>query len=192
MAALGVTEPYSAGIGGGGFLVYYDAKNKKVTTLDGRETAPKSFTEQAFIDPATGKPYVFATAVTSGRLVGCSARRRSGRRPPTSWTMKFHQLMQPAVALALKGFTVDQIAHDQTPPRTRPGSALPRHRGHLPAGGNPPAVGSTFRNRDLAKTYIQLAARGTSWLYDGKLGDAIVAEAQHPSTKPGSTVMGGS
>ena len=50
-AALGVTEPYSAGIGGGGFLVYYDAKTKKVSTIDGRETAPKSFTPDRVPEP---------------------------------------------------------------------------------------------------------------------------------------------
>src|SRR6185436_9709527 len=53
-AALGVTEPYSAGIGGGGFLVYYNARTRKVSTIDGRETAPASFTPTVFIDKATG------------------------------------------------------------------------------------------------------------------------------------------
>src|SRR5690242_14832256 len=47
-AALGVTEPYSAGIGGGGFLVYYDAKRHSVRTIDGRETAPQTFTDKTF------------------------------------------------------------------------------------------------------------------------------------------------
>jgi len=49
-AALGVTEPFSAGIGGGGFLVYYDAQRRKVVTIDGREAAPRSFTETTFTD----------------------------------------------------------------------------------------------------------------------------------------------
>ena len=58
-AALGVTEPYSAGLGGGGYFVYYDAKRKKVKTLDGRETAPAAMKHDAFINPATGLPYTF-------------------------------------------------------------------------------------------------------------------------------------
>ena len=70
-AALGVTEPYSAGVGGGGYFVYYDAKTHKVHTIDGRETAPKSMPHDAFIDPATGKPYNFTPElVTSGVSVG--------------------------------------------------------------------------------------------------------------------------
>jgi gamma-glutamyltranspeptidase/glutathione hydrolase len=53
-AALGVTEPYSSGLGGGGYFVYYDAQRKKVKTLDGRATAPAAMKHDAFIDPATG------------------------------------------------------------------------------------------------------------------------------------------
>ena len=56
-AALGVTEPYSSGLGGGGYFVYYDAKHRKVHTIDGRETAPQAMPHDAFIDPKTGKPY---------------------------------------------------------------------------------------------------------------------------------------
>ena len=53
-AALGVTEPYSAGVGGGGYFVFYNAKTGKVTTIDGRETAPAGIEPDAFIDPETG------------------------------------------------------------------------------------------------------------------------------------------
>src|SRR5687768_4433674 len=63
-AALGVTEPYSAGIGGGGYFVYYDAESGKVSTIDGRETAPESMPRDAF------DGYTFAEVVTSGRSVG--------------------------------------------------------------------------------------------------------------------------
>ena len=66
-SALGVTEPYSAGVGGGGYFVYYDATSGKVQTLDGRETAPATMPTDAFIDPSTGEPYRFTPElVTSG------------------------------------------------------------------------------------------------------------------------------
>src|SRR5690349_145789 len=70
-AALGVTEPYSAGIGGGGYFVYYDAGSGKVSTIDGREKAPAGITHDAFIDQSTGQPYpFFPDLVTSGVSVG--------------------------------------------------------------------------------------------------------------------------
>ena len=70
-AALGVTEPYSAGIGGGGYFVFYNATTGEVTTIDGRETAPAAMESDAFIDPDTGKPYPFTPdLVTSGVSVG--------------------------------------------------------------------------------------------------------------------------
>lgn len=67
-AALGVTEPYSAGVGGGGYFVYYDAKSRTVRTIDGRETAPLSADSDLFVE--NGKAIPFAEAVTSGLSVG--------------------------------------------------------------------------------------------------------------------------
>jgi gamma-glutamyltranspeptidase/glutathione hydrolase len=191
-AALGVTEPYSAGIGGGGFLVYYNAKTKKVSTIDGRETAPSTFTKDAFIDPKTGQPYAFATAVTSGLSVGTPGTPKLWEKAANEFgTWSFKQLMQPAAQLARKGFTVDQTFYDQTAANKTRFALFPATAEIFLPGGNPPPVGSTFRNPDLARTYTQLGAHGTSWLYNGRLGDAIVAEAQHPTTQPPNAVMGG-
>ena len=69
-AALGVTEPYSCGIGGGGFMVIYDAETDSVSTIDSRETAPAEFRPDSFIDPDTGQPIPFDERVTSGLGVG--------------------------------------------------------------------------------------------------------------------------
>jgi gamma-glutamyltranspeptidase / glutathione hydrolase len=191
-AALGVTEPYSAGIGGGGFLVYYNAKTKKVSTIDGRETAPMSFDAQAFIDPKTGQPYAFATAVTSGLSVGTPGTPALWEKAANEFgTWSFKQLMQPAAQLARKGFTVDQTFYDQTAANKARFALFPATAEIFLPGGNPPPVGSTFRNPDLARTYTQLGAHGTSWLYNGKLGDAIVDEVEHPTTQPPNAVMGG-
>jgi len=69
-STLGVTDPFVAGIGGGGYFVYYDARTHRVSTIDGRETAPAAAGSNLFIDPSTGKPLPFPTAVTSGLSVG--------------------------------------------------------------------------------------------------------------------------
>ena len=67
-AALGVTEPYSSGIGGGGYFVHYNARSGKVATIDGRETAPQSMPELAFNDPRPGSPTAHPRAGHERRL----------------------------------------------------------------------------------------------------------------------------
>ena len=190
-AALGVTEPYSAGIGGGGFLVYYDAKTKKVSTIDGRETAPKSFTAKSFTNP-DGTPMNFATVVSSGLSIGVPGT-------PALWakavsqhgTMSFKQVLAPAEKLARTGFVVDQTFADQTNENAARFSMFPATARVFLRGGAAPAVGSVFRNPDLSRAYQVLGNQGVRSVYDGPLGNAIVAEARKPHTAPGVTVMSG-
>jgi gamma-glutamyltranspeptidase/glutathione hydrolase len=88
-ATLGVTEPFSSGIGGGGFFVYYDARHHRVSTIDGREAGPATMTSSYFVNPATGQPYAFSEAVYSGLSTGVpgslatwdAAARTWGTRP---------------------------------------------------------------------------------------------------------------
>ncbi|MDP3898026.1 MAG: gamma-glutamyltransferase, partial [Mesorhizobium sp.] len=68
-AMLGLVEPQSSGLGGGAFLVWFDAASGRLTTFDGRETAPAAATPALFLD-AAGKPLDFFTAVVGGRSVG--------------------------------------------------------------------------------------------------------------------------
>ena len=85
-AALGVTEPYSAGLGGGGYFVYYDAKTRRCRRIDGRETAPAAMKHDAFIDPETGKPYNFTPElVTSGVSVGVPGTPATWQRALDRW-----------------------------------------------------------------------------------------------------------
>ena len=66
---LGLVEPQSSGLGGGAFLIWYDAKTGKVTTFDGRETAPAAATPES-VPRRDGKPLDFFDAVVGGRSVG--------------------------------------------------------------------------------------------------------------------------
>ncbi|MEV4255327.1 gamma-glutamyltransferase, partial [Spirillospora sp. NPDC049652] len=187
-ATLGVTEPYVSAIGGGGYFTYYDARSRRVSTIDGREKAPKAMRADSFIDPATGKPLSFDEAVTSGLSVGVpgvfaqwdTGLRRFGTRSMAS-------LLQPAIRVAERGFVVDQEFQDQTATNeARFRDIVPTRELFLP-GGKLPVVGSTFRNPDLARTYRELAKRGPSWLYGGELGKEIVRTVQHPPKDPNAT-----
>src|SRR4051794_6435891 len=114
MAALGVVEPYSIGIGGGGFMVIRTAKGR-VVTIDGRETAPASMRPDSFIDPSTGKAYPFETLVTSGLGVGVPGALRAWELAIRNYGKRtFKTLLKPAIKLARDGFVVDQTLSDQT------------------------------------------------------------------------------
>ncbi|GAA2721539.1 MULTISPECIES: gamma-glutamyltransferase [Streptomyces] len=184
-AALGVTEPYSAGIGGGGYFVHYDARTHKVATIDGRERAPLSATDKLFLE--NGRPLPFADAVTSGLSVGTPGTPATWQAALRSWGSRpLAQLLEPARRLARDGFTVDatfarQTADNQDRFKDFPDTA----RIFLP-GGRPPAVGSTLRNPDLARTYQELQQQGVDALYKGAIGRDLVRTVRKPPVAPGS------
>ena len=180
-AALGVTEPYSAGMGGGGYLVHYDARSRRVTTIDGRETAPAAMRSDAFIDPATGAPYRFTPdLVTSGVSVGVPGTPATWETALRRWgSLSLSQALRPAARLAQRGFVVDPTFALQTKENAERFRTFTSSSDLFLADGVP-AVGSTFRNPDLARTYRQLGAQGTSWLYRGSLGAEVAATVQAP------------
>ena len=190
-AALGVTEPYSAGIGGGGFLVYYDAENREVQTIDGRETAPASFTKTTFTDGA-GVPLNFNSVVSSGLSVGVPGTPALWQRAARQFGSKsLRELLLPAERLAERGFFVDDTYAQQTRDNEARFRLFPETvRTFLP-GGAVPGVGSTFRNPDLARAYRMLRLQGVDALYKGDLGRAVVDAARQPATAPGVTVYPG-
>jgi gamma-glutamyltranspeptidase/glutathione hydrolase len=186
-AALGVVEPFSSGIGGGGFFVYYDARTHHVSTIDGRETGPAAFSPTVFIDPATGKPLAFADAVNSGLSVGVPGTLMTWQKALNAWgTRSLAEELRPAARLAERGFTVTGdfnagIALNQQ----RFSDIAPTAQLYLP-GGQVPAVGSVFRNPDLAATYDLIARQGIGVFYGGQLAQEIAATAQHPPMTPTS------
>ena len=185
-AALGVTEPYSAGIGGGGYLVHYDARSGEVHTIDGRETAPSDMPNDAFVDPATGEPYPFTPElVTSGVSVGTPGTPATWETALDEWgTWSLTKALKPATQLARRGFAVDQTFHDQTADNQERFAAFPDTAELFLPDGEPPAVGSRFRNPDLARTYDLLAKHGTDAFYGGRLAGEMVDVVQRPRTSP--------
>jgi gamma-glutamyltranspeptidase / glutathione hydrolase len=188
-AVLGVTEAYSAGIGGGGFMVVYQAGTRRVATIDGRETAPAAFEEDSFIDPATGAPIPFPERVTSGLGVGVPGTLATWRRALRHYgTRPLGKLLQPAIRVAERGFVVDQTFHDQTAANAARFAAFPATAELFLPGGAPPPVGSVLRNPDLARTYRLLARHGTRPFYRGRIAEAIVDAVQDPPVDPASTL----
>lgn len=180
-AALGVTEPFSAGIGGGGYFVHYDAKTGRVHTIDGRETAPKAMPRDAFIDPETGEPYNFSPElVTSGVSVGVPGTLATWQRALDRWgTRSLARSLEPAEGLARRGFEVDATFRSQVDQNLERFRAFTSTR---PLYGKLPRVGSTFRNRDLADTYDLIADRGLRPFYEGRLAGEMVRTVRNPPT----------
>ena len=189
-ATLGVTEPYSAGIGGGGYFVFYDAKTKQVGTIDGRETAPAGMPTDAFIDPATGKPYRFTPElVTSGVSVGVPGTPATWERALERWgTLDLGEALKPAIKVANRGFVVDETFRQQTLDNEVRFDTFTSTQDLFLPGGDAPAVGSVFKNPDLAATYRLIAKEGIDAFYGGPLAEEIVNTVKAPP-KSGDTSL---
>ncbi|MFE2305586.1 gamma-glutamyltransferase [Streptomyces sp. NPDC059411] len=185
-AALGVTEPYSSGIGGGGYFVYYDARSGRVRTIDGRETAPATATAALFQE--NGLPIPFAEGQTSGRGVGVPGTPATWQSALDAWgTRPLGQLLKPAEKLARDGFTVDATFRAQTELNQDRFKDFPDTKKLFLPGGALPVVGSTFKNPDLAATYAELGRKGAGALYRGPLAEDIVRAVRTPPKDPAAT-----
>ncbi|TKA12261.1 gamma-glutamyltransferase [Actinacidiphila oryziradicis] len=185
-AALGVTEPYSSGVGGGGYFVYYNSKTHKVSTIDGRETAPKSATSNLFVE--NGQPLAFADAVTSGLSVGTPGTPATWATALKEWGSRpLGQVLKPAERIARDGFTVDATFRSQTSDNQARFADFPATAKLFLPGGRLPVVGSTFTNPDLARTYTELGKKGVSAIYGGDIGSDIVNTVRKPPVDPAAT-----
>ncbi|MEW1811365.1 gamma-glutamyltransferase [Pseudarthrobacter phenanthrenivorans] len=189
-ATLGVTEPYSAGIGGGGYFVYYDAKSGKVSTIDGRETAPAKIKSDAFIDPKTKEPYKFTPdLVTSGVSVGVPGTPATWERALERWgTLSLGDALEPAIEVAEDGFVVDETFRQQTADNQLRFEAFTSTKDLYLRDGKLPEVGAVFRNPDLADTYRLLADKGMDAFYDGPLAKEIAKTVQNPPKSKDTTL----
>lgn len=187
-ATLGVTEPFVAGPGGGGFMVIYLAKSRTVVTIDGRETCPAGCTPKRFVNPRTNQPLDFEFARHSGISVGVPGHVAQWQRAVDSYgTRTLAADLQPAIAAATDGFTVDRHFRYEEYQSLKDLQAFSSSRKLFLKNGQPLAVGSTLRNPDLARTYRMIAKYGADYLYRGPLATAIARTVQHPPVYAGTS-----
>jgi gamma-glutamyltranspeptidase/glutathione hydrolase len=190
-SALGVTIPFVAGPGGGGFMVIYLAKTHQVVTINGRETCPAACTPAMFTDPATGQPLGYDYASDQPLATGVPSMVATWAKALSLYgNQSLAADLKPAIGVAQHGFRVDADFQQLTESELPELQAYPASRALLltPAG-NPLPVGYLLRNPDLAKTYRLLGRYGPSYLYHGPLGRAIVQADDHPVLTPGQTVV---
>ena len=180
-AVLGVTEPFSCGIGGGGFMVIRTADGT-VTTMDGRETAPQAMRPDSFWEG--GVPLPFNSARFSGLSAGVPGTVRSWDEALRRYgTTKLAEALRPAIEVARLGFVVDQTFFDQTLPNVDFFDDVPSTAAiYLDPDGTPHDVGTVLRNPDLARAYERIAHLGTKGFYRGAIADAMVEAVQAPPT----------
>jgi gamma-glutamyltranspeptidase / glutathione hydrolase len=177
---LGITEPFSCGIGGGGFMVIYSASSGKVTTIDGRETAPAAMRPDSFWQ--NGAPLPFNDARYSGLSVGVPGTVETWDEALARYgTMSLAEVLAPGIRVARNGFVVDQTFFDQTRDNVDYFNDIPATAAlYLDPDGTPRDVGTVFRNPDLANTYARIAHLGAKGFYRGAVADALVNTVQHP------------
>ncbi len=177
-AVLGLVEPQSSGIGGGAFMLHYDAATGDVVAYDGREVAPAGATPTMFLTD-NGDPLPYFDAVQSGRSVGVPgvvamlelAHREQGRRP-------WRTLWVPAIELATRGFQVSQRMHDVAQQAQRATRLLPDANHYLTIDGKRILpVGHVLKNPAYAATLQRIARLGARGFYEGPVAAAIVAGA---------------
>ena len=189
-ATLGVTDPFSCGIGGGGFMVIYLAKDKRVITIDHRETAPASFTPAVFLE--NGKEIDFEKAVASGAAVGVPGTVRGWHEALERFgTMNFKQVLAPAIDVANKGFTVSEIFSHLTRENERKFQQFGSTSALYLRNGKAVTPGTLLRNPDMARAYREIALRGQRAFYEGPMARAIVDAVNAPPVANGALVRPG-
>ncbi|GLP94815.1 gamma-glutamyltransferase [Paraferrimonas sedimenticola] len=183
---LTLTEPQSSGIGGGFFMMFWDAKAKKLHTLDARETAPMSADASQYVE-ADGKRSTWRQAIVGGRSVGVpgavqglwDAHQRWGKLP---WKASF----QPAIQKSIDGFAVSPRLHKLLAARIHPGFERDGAAAdYFYPKGEPLAIGHQLKNPELAESLRLVANYGPAGFYQGQLAKQIVTAVQNDPDYPG-------
>jgi gamma-glutamyltranspeptidase/glutathione hydrolase len=178
-AVLGVTEPFSCGIGGGGFMVIRTADGD-VTTIDSREKSPAAMRPISFMENGAPLPFNDARySGLSGGVPGTVAGWDRALREYGSWSLE--RALERGIDVAREGFFIDQTFHDQAQGNAdyfddiRSSEAL-----YLDADGTAHDVGTVQRNPDMARAYERIGHLGAKGFYRGAIADALVEAVQDP------------
>lgn len=176
-AVLTLVEPQSSGIGGGAFLLHYNAQNKHLQAFDGRETAPEAVTETHFLD-ANDQPLAFLNAVPGGRSVGVPGVLRMLEMVHAEHgSLPWHRLFEPAIRLAENGFTATPRLAEMLR-LDLPLDAFEPMAGYFFPDGQAITAGMQIKNPALAETLRQIATTGADAFYEGPIAQAIVETVQ--------------
>ena len=177
---LNLVEPHASGLGGGAYLLHYDARQRTMQAYDGRETAPAAATADLFL--RDGKPLSFRAAVIGGRAVGVPgvprlmeiAHQQHGKLP---WA----RLFQPAIQLAENGFPLSPRVHTLLQRDHGIAEDTAAREYFFTSDGKPKPAGSILRNPEFARTLRALATGGADAFYAGDIArDMVAAVRNHP------------
>ena len=189
MIALTVVEPQSSGIGGGGFLVYYDGNEGALSTINGRETAPALAKPDRFMG-ADGKPLSFLDAFQGGKSVGVPGNIRLAAMAHEKWgKLAWADLFAPAIRLAEDGFIVNKTFESRLQLIAPLWSKFDEARSIYWVEGKPATHGMRIKNPKLAATLKAIASGGADAFYNGKIGESIVAASTKTAVAPGDMTL---
>ncbi len=186
---LGLVEPQSSGLGGGAFLLFWNAEARKLHAYDGRETAPGAVDPDYFLR-ADGSPEPFLDAVIGGHSVGTPGvvsllalvHERHGKLP---WA----ELFRPAIALAERGFPISPRLHTllRDTPKVAVNAAIRAY--FFQPDGSPKPIGTLLRNPAYAETLRIIAKEGSNSFYRGGIARDIVATVRNNESRPGELAL---
>lgn len=183
---LTVTEPYASGIGGGAFIMIYDAESGEVLALDGREEAPEAYTSDIFLGE-DGTPTPFFERATGGNPVGVPGTLAAVARALEDYgTLSLAEAVAPAVELARNGYVIDDYFADQIAANAERLAQFPASAAlYLAEDGSPLPAGTVIVNEDLANTLELIGAEGIGAFYGGEIGADLVDAVQNAPVNPG-------
>lgn len=189
-AMLGLTEPQSSGIGGGAFILYWHQADKKLYTIDARETAPMAASEELFLDDNGNAPK-WIEAVVGGRSVGTPGLLRGLELAHEKWGKQpWSGLFNDAIALAESGFEVSPRLAKLVQLEINPGlKKMPTASDYFFPNGEPLQAGQLLKNPDYANSLQLIADDGADAFYRGPIAEKIVNAVNNSPIEPGKLAL---